>query len=106
MTADDFFSRSDFDEFRRAIEADEDWYKEKEIRVGGRYYSISLRVRKGSKFNPFGHEMHRFSENGVENIGGGSLSIRTDSYDAFRDGINQRLKRFPDYSQEAQVTWF
>lgn len=106
MTADDFFSRSDFDELRRAVEADEDWHKEKEVSFGSRFYSIGLRVRKGSKFNPFGHEMHRFRENGVENIGGGSLRLSMSSFESFRDEINQRLKRFPDYSQEAQITWF
>ena len=121
MNASTFFTEDMFNRLKKDILAKkviphtETPYR-KEIKIKGNKYKLTITTGHyvvGDKdyYTSLWHDEQYTDKNGHRNMSGGTgSSIILDSYQAFLDGINKLLRRFPDFTEEEfyeeQLSWF
>lgn len=118
MNATDFFTKDMFyalkqDIIQQKIITPFDTPYGKKLKIKGNTYHLRIVANHYSTGN---HEYfvsfwddHNYIQNGHRNQGGSCGSApNMDSWDSFKDWINKRLSRFPDYTPEdnVQLSWF
>lgn len=120
MNASTFFTEDMYNRLKRDIQAKkvipytETPYK-KEIKIKGNTYKVEITtghyVVDDKAYYVSCWEDHNFMKDGHRDQGGGNgIKVILDSYSAFLAGINERLRRFPDFTEEEfyeeQLCWF
>ena len=118
MNANDFFTKDMYYDLLRDIAAEtiltpSETPYQKKLKIKGNTYHLRIVANRYSTDN---HDYfvsfwddHNYVQNGYRNQGGSCGSApNLDTWDSFKDWINKRLSKFPDYTAELneQLCWF
>lgn len=110
----DFFTEEQFNEIKQRIAKEEifgitDTPFKKEVRINGNTYKLEVHasVNYEGKYYVSGLHDYNFKSTYLtdgRDVGGGTYTPDMTDYQAFKDGLNKLLKKFPDYEEEAQLS--
>ncbi len=109
MNISDFISEAEFNEIMQRAADKEPFKFERSVKVKGNWYRFKVRCDFDyqNKYNIWPHFDYNYKDEKYgRQIGGGSLIIDLSDWEKFKRGFEKNLKRYPDYSEPAQISFF
>lgn len=110
MNISDFISEEEFNEILKKAEKKECFEFNKEINIKGNFYELTIRGGFNYKNNyhiyPGFNYSYKDNSYSGRSIGGGSLVVDCSNWDNFKQEFEERLKKYPDYEETAQISLF
>lgn len=112
MNVSDFITKLDFDELMKSFESHEAVDKQIQHKENGNVYTLHLSLR----FNTYSKEFwftsylnYNYYNDTYKHrsVGGGTLTLNdVFNWEEFKNRLDDRLRQFPDYSSQEQLTLF
>lgn len=111
MNISDFISEEEFNEILKKAEEKECFEFSKEINIKGNFYNLTIHGSFDYKnnyhiFPDFNYNYKDKAHSSGRSIGGGSLVVDCSNWDNFKQGFEERLKKYPDYEENVQISLF